>query len=316
MSFYGLVDGSDSSLRNYLKQLPGVDQVGAEARAAMLATRSIKTTSKAWAIDTAITLVDLTTLEGADTPAWWLAVHDNGTGFAPEHAHRLFEPFLRLHDKQKYPGAGLGLATSQRLAQGLGGSLRAEGRPNEGASFTLSLSLLQGQAVAAAPTALDQEKFDTEREVVKNERRQSYENVPYGLAEETILANLYPAELRETAPAALATDWESALEGEVDRLADLVHLRGDVRVVATPPAASAASMGSGGPVHFSGEGLRIDTRQRIVSSDEPVLITQDHSQIRAQSIIYNDQTRIAELGGRVKGVYQTAQRRPAVKGSP
>ena len=68
MSFYGLVDGSDSSLRNYLKQLPGVDQVGAEARAAMLATRSIKTTSKAWAIDTAISMVDLTTLEGADTP--------------------------------------------------------------------------------------------------------------------------------------------------------------------------------------------------------------------------------------------------------
>ena len=37
MKFYGLVDGSDSSLRNYLKQLPGVDQVGADARAAMLA---------------------------------------------------------------------------------------------------------------------------------------------------------------------------------------------------------------------------------------------------------------------------------------
>lgn len=68
MSFYGLVDGSDASLKNYLNNLSGVDQVGAEARAAMLATRSIKTTSKRWAIDTAITMVDLTTLEGADTP--------------------------------------------------------------------------------------------------------------------------------------------------------------------------------------------------------------------------------------------------------
>jgi len=45
-----------------------VDQVGAEARAAMLATRSIKTSSKTWAIDTAISMIDLTTLEGADTP--------------------------------------------------------------------------------------------------------------------------------------------------------------------------------------------------------------------------------------------------------
>jgi len=68
MSFYGLVDGTDASLKSYLGNLSGVDQVGAEARAAMLATRSIKTTSKRWAIDTAITMVDLTTLEGADTP--------------------------------------------------------------------------------------------------------------------------------------------------------------------------------------------------------------------------------------------------------
>ena len=58
----------DASLRRFLHGLPGVDQVGAEARAATLATRSIKTTAKAWAIDTAISMVDLTTLEGADTP--------------------------------------------------------------------------------------------------------------------------------------------------------------------------------------------------------------------------------------------------------
>ncbi len=55
------------SLRRFLAGLPGVDQVGAEGRAAALATRSIKTTAKAWAIDTAISMIDLTTLEGADT---------------------------------------------------------------------------------------------------------------------------------------------------------------------------------------------------------------------------------------------------------
>jgi deoxyribose-phosphate aldolase len=57
----------DATLRRFLHGLPGVDQVGAEARAASLATRSIKTTAKTWAIDTAIGMVDLTTLEGADT---------------------------------------------------------------------------------------------------------------------------------------------------------------------------------------------------------------------------------------------------------
>ncbi len=58
---------SDASLRRFLHGLPGVDQVGAEARAAVLGTRSIKTTAKEFAIDLAIRMVDLTTLEGQDT---------------------------------------------------------------------------------------------------------------------------------------------------------------------------------------------------------------------------------------------------------
>src|SRR6478672_13122943 len=59
---------SQASLRGFLHGLPGVDRVGAEARAAMLASRSIKTTAKQWALDMAISLIDLTTLEGQDTP--------------------------------------------------------------------------------------------------------------------------------------------------------------------------------------------------------------------------------------------------------
>ncbi|WP_251449171.1 deoxyribose-phosphate aldolase [Microbacterium sp. Marseille-Q6648] len=58
----------DTTLRRYLHGLPGVDAVGLEQRAGDLGTRSIKTTSKAWALDTVIRLIDLTTLEGADTP--------------------------------------------------------------------------------------------------------------------------------------------------------------------------------------------------------------------------------------------------------
>jgi deoxyribose-phosphate aldolase len=61
------VTRSDASLRRFLHGLPGVDQVGADARAAGLATRSIKTTAKEAAIDLAIRMVDLTTLEGQDT---------------------------------------------------------------------------------------------------------------------------------------------------------------------------------------------------------------------------------------------------------
>src|SRR5256714_6889336 len=60
------VTRDESSLRRFLHGLPGVDQVGVEQRAAGLGTRSIKKASKLWAIDTAIGMIDLTTLEGAD----------------------------------------------------------------------------------------------------------------------------------------------------------------------------------------------------------------------------------------------------------
>ena len=58
----------DTSLRRFLHGLPGVDQVGADGRAATLGSRSIKTTAKAAALDLIIRMIDLTTLEGSDTP--------------------------------------------------------------------------------------------------------------------------------------------------------------------------------------------------------------------------------------------------------
>ncbi len=62
----GAVD--ESSLRRFLRGLPGVDEVGVTARAASLASRSIKREAKRWALDAVVSMTDLTTLEGADTP--------------------------------------------------------------------------------------------------------------------------------------------------------------------------------------------------------------------------------------------------------
>jgi len=59
---------SDAALRQLLHGLPGIDEVGAAQRAAGLATRSIKKDAKLQALDMAVAMVDLTTLEGADTP--------------------------------------------------------------------------------------------------------------------------------------------------------------------------------------------------------------------------------------------------------
>ena len=67
-SSFAEVTATDATLRRFLHGLPGVDQVGAEARAAGLSTRSIKTEAKQQALDLAIRMVDLTTLEGQDTP--------------------------------------------------------------------------------------------------------------------------------------------------------------------------------------------------------------------------------------------------------
>lgn len=64
----GPLDSSETALRRFLHGLPGVDQVGAQARAARLSTRSIKTSAKVYALDLTIRMIDLTTLEGADTP--------------------------------------------------------------------------------------------------------------------------------------------------------------------------------------------------------------------------------------------------------
>jgi deoxyribose-phosphate aldolase len=67
-SLMDTVGRDDIALRRFLRSLPPVDQVGVEARAQMLWSRSIKTDSKRWALDLAVSMVDLTTLEGNDTP--------------------------------------------------------------------------------------------------------------------------------------------------------------------------------------------------------------------------------------------------------
>lgn len=66
-------------------------------------------------------------------------VRDNGAGFPPEEAGRLFQPFQRLHSPNEYPGTGVGLTTVANIIEKHGGRIWADGVPGQGATFWVVL---------------------------------------------------------------------------------------------------------------------------------------------------------------------------------
>lgn len=68
-----------------------------------------------------------------------VAVHDDGVGFDPALAERLFAPFQRLHRDSEFEGHGIGLANVKRIVARHGGTVAARSAPGEGATFSITL---------------------------------------------------------------------------------------------------------------------------------------------------------------------------------
>jgi signal transduction histidine kinase len=72
-----------------------------------------------------------------------ISVADNGIGFEEKHSERVFGAFERLHHRSEYEGTGIGLSIARKIAWRHGGHITANGAPNEGAIFTVTLPISQ-----------------------------------------------------------------------------------------------------------------------------------------------------------------------------
>jgi PAS domain S-box-containing protein len=100
--------------------------------------------------------------EGAE---WVFSIKDNGIGLKMEYSNQIFEMFKRLHNREQYPGTGIGLATCKKIIENHGGRIWVESKPNKGSTFYFALPdltaklPLQGMRILLVDDSKDTELF-------------------------------------------------------------------------------------------------------------------------------------------------------------
>lgn len=126
------------------------DRLPASCDSSLLAVVFENLLANAWKFSgkTAAARIEVGLLEPTDGTHVYF-VRDNGAGFNPRYANKLFAPFERLHSTSEFPGTGIGLATVQRIIRRHGGRIWAEAEVGKGATFFFTCESAKNSAPVA-----------------------------------------------------------------------------------------------------------------------------------------------------------------------
>jgi light-regulated signal transduction histidine kinase (bacteriophytochrome) len=126
----------ESAAQVQVGELPQIEADAAQMR--QLFQNLIENAVK-YAQDGVAARIDIRAQPDPDSGFITITVADNGIGFEPEYQERIFGVFQRLHTRDRYGGAGIGLAICRKICTRHGGEISARAKPLQGAVFTVRL---------------------------------------------------------------------------------------------------------------------------------------------------------------------------------